>query len=299
MLAKAPYVGYNVHMERTIILYHANCPDGFGGAYAAWKKFGDTAEYRPLSYGNPAPDDLEGAHVYFIDFCYDQERMDAVKAVAKTLTVLDHHEGVEEVSTSMPEFVYDANRSGATIAWTFFHPEQPVPYLLTIIEDDDLFRFANPDTRPLMAYISVKPFSFDFWDELANTLDDSQHSETLLTKVRAYREYFDLLVEQSVDRAKLVLFEGYEVYAGTTHPVKPMVSAFGNALAKKQGPMGLVLQLRQEGVAVSLRGDGTLDLTPIAQKYGGNGHPSSCAFMIPWGTPFPWTPVPKHEDSSN
>jgi oligoribonuclease NrnB/cAMP/cGMP phosphodiesterase (DHH superfamily) len=286
-------------MERTIILYHGNCPDGFGGAYAAWKKFGDTAEYRPMSYGNPVPEDLAGARVYFIDFCYDQERMDAVKAVASTLTVLDHHEGVEEVSTSMPEHVYDANRSGATIAWSYFHPETPVPYLLSLIEDDDLFRFTNPDTRPLLAYISVKPFSFEFWDELASDLADPARSEALLTKVRAYREYFDLLVEQSVERAKLVEFEGYEVYAGTTHPIKPMVSAFGNALAKKKGPMGLVLQIRTEGIAVSLRGDGSLDLTTIAQKYGGNGHPSSCAFFLPWGTSFPWKPVVNDDEDSS
>lgn len=286
-------------MERTIILYHGNCPDGFGGAYAAWKKFGDTAEYRPMSYGNPVPEDLAGARVYFIDFCYNQERMDAVKAVASTLTVLDHHEGVEEVSTSMPEHVYDANRSGATIAWSYFHPETPVPYLLSLIEDDDLFRFTNSDTRPLLAYISVKPFSFEFWDELASDLADPARSEALLTKVRAYREYFDLLVEQSVERAKLVDFEGYEVYAGTTHPIKPMVSAFGNALAKKKGPMGLVLQIRTEGIAVSLRGDGSLDLTTIAQKYGGNGHPSSCAFFLPWGTPFPWKPVVNDDEDSS
>ena len=48
-------------MERTIVAYHGNCPDGFGGAYAAWKKFGDTAEYLPLSYGKPVPEGLAGA----------------------------------------------------------------------------------------------------------------------------------------------------------------------------------------------------------------------------------------------
>lgn len=277
-------------MERTIVIYHGNCPDGFGGAYAAWKKFGNTAEYWPMNYGT-TPEHLEGANVYFIDFCYDQARMDAVKAVAKNLTVLDHHEGVEEVSSSMPNFVYDKNRSGATIAWSYFHPETPVPYLLTIIEDDDLFRFKNPDTKAVMAYISVTPFSFEGWDTLSMTLDNTEEAEAFLTKLRTYREYFDLLVLQSVERAKLVSFEGFEVYAGQTHPNKPMVSAFGNALARKKGPMGLVLQIRTEGIAVSLRGDGTIDLTKVAQKYGGNGHPDSAAFLVPWGAPFPWTPI--------
>ena len=282
-------------MERTIVLYHANCPDGFGGAYAAWKKFGDSAEYRAMGYGDSAPTDLAGANVFFIDFCYEQERMDAVKAIAASLTVLDHHEGVEEVSTSMPAFVYDANRSGATIAWSFFHPDQPVPRLLKIVEDDDLFRFQLPETKAMLSYLAVKPFSFAFWDSLAHDLDDPAHAEALLAKVRVYREYFDLLIEQSVERAKLVEFEGHRVYVGQTHPMKPMVSALGNALARKQGPFGLVVQIRTEGIAVSMRGDGSLDLLPIAQKHGGNGHPFSCAFFVPWGTSLPWTPVPKDE----
>ncbi|MEK7602102.1 MAG: hypothetical protein AAB472_01280 [Patescibacteria group bacterium] len=276
---------------RTLICYHANCPDGFGGAYAAWKKFGTSAEYLPVSYGAPVPDEFAGAMVYFIDFCYTKEVMEKILGEATTLTVLDHHEGIEDVVTSIPEHVYDADHSGATIAWSYFHPETPIPRLLLHVEDDDLFRFKLPETKALLSYISVSPFSFEFWDELAATLDDPERSSALLAKASAYREYFDLLVEQAVDRAKLVSFEGYEVLVGQVHPMKTMVSAYGNALAKKQGPMGLVLQLKSGGVAVSLRGDGTIDLTKIAQKYGGNGHPDSAAFFVEWGSPLPWTPV--------
>ncbi len=283
-------------MERTIVFYHANCPDGFGGAYSAWKKFGDTAQYCPLSYGKPIPENLDGAHLFFIDFCYDQEVMDSIKAVAGSLTVLDHHEGVEEVTRSMPEFVYDVNRSGASIAWAYFHPDVPLPTLLTLIEDDDLFRFKLPDTKAMLAYIAVKPFTFEFWDELAQVLDDPEQKEKMLEKVRAYREYFDLLVEQSVERAKLLQFEDYQILAGVTHPMKPMVSALGNALAKKQGPFAFVLQVREEGIAVSVRGDGSIDLAALTQKYGGNGHHDSAAFFVPWGAPLPWTPVPKEDE---
>ncbi len=282
-------------MDRTIILYHANCPDGFGGAYSAWKKFGDAAEYRALSYGKPVPDDLAGANVYFVDFCYTKEVMDQVNAVVASLTILDHHEGVEEVSKSFPNHVYDANRSGATIAWAYFHPDTMVPTLMKIVEDDDLFRFNLPDTKPMLAYLGVNPFSFEFWDEVAAKLDDPAASEILLEKARSYREYFDLLIAQSVDRAKLVNFEGHQVYVGQTHPMKPMVSALGNALAAKQGPFALVLSIRENGVAVSLRGDGSIDLTVIAQKYGGNGHPSSAAFFVPIDGVFPWTPIPHDE----
>ncbi|MDB5264773.1 MAG: hypothetical protein JWN64_344 [Parcubacteria group bacterium] len=283
-------------MERTVIFYHGNCPDGFGGAYSAWKKFGDSAEYIPLKRGVPEPEDFKGATVFFIDFTYPQEIMDRFLAEAGGLIVLDHHEGIQDVVESMPEHVYDVSRSGATIAWTYFHPDTEVPTLLNHIEDDDLFRFALPDTKPLMAYIGVHPFTFESWDELAAILDDPGRKGIFLEKARAYREYFDLLIAQAVERSKLVSFEGHEVYIGQTQPMKPMVSALGNALARKQPPFGMILQPRENGMSVSLRGDGSIDLTQIAKKYGGNGHPSSAAFFLPWGTPIPWEAVEEKTD---
>jgi len=60
----------NVTMsEKNIaVLYHGGCPDGFGGAYAAWKKFGDDADYIPMKYNWPVPEKLDGKELYFIDF---------------------------------------------------------------------------------------------------------------------------------------------------------------------------------------------------------------------------------------
>ena len=50
-------------MKNNIVLYHAGCPDGFGAAWACWKKFGDNAEYMPVSHGSPPPN-VEGKNVY-------------------------------------------------------------------------------------------------------------------------------------------------------------------------------------------------------------------------------------------
>ena len=43
-------------LMKTLVLYHANCPDGFGAALAAWKHFGNEAEYVPVQYGKEPPD---------------------------------------------------------------------------------------------------------------------------------------------------------------------------------------------------------------------------------------------------
>lgn len=284
-------------MARTIIFYHGSCPDGFGGAYAAWKKFGDSAEYVPLNRGDDPMPDVSGADLYFVDFVYEKERMDEIAKDANSLIVLDHHSGVQEVTESFPGSIFDNNRSGATLAWNYFHPGVPVPLLLSFLEDDDLFLFKLPDTRAVVSYLSVKPYTFESWDELREMLDDPAKSEAFLIKVRTYAEYFELLAQLAADHAKLVLFEGYEVYFATAHPFKPMKSLVGNLLAKKQGPFALVVAAHPKGFGVSIRGDGSIDVSEIASRYGGNGHYSSSGFLIPAGGPLPWTILEKDEDT--
>ena len=36
----------------TLIYYHADCIDGFGAAYAAWRHFGQNASYHPMHHGD-------------------------------------------------------------------------------------------------------------------------------------------------------------------------------------------------------------------------------------------------------
>ena len=38
-----------------VVIYHANCNDGFGAAYSAWKLLGNRAEYHAASHGAPPP----------------------------------------------------------------------------------------------------------------------------------------------------------------------------------------------------------------------------------------------------
>lgn len=277
------------------VFYHADCLDGFGAAYAAWKKFGDTAEYIPVKYGNePLPEEVAGKESYFVDFCYPQEVMDRVLANAKSLVVLDHHQGIKEVVESMPNHIYDASRSGATIAWSYFHPETPMPRLLAHIQDEDLYTFTMPDTRPVGVYLSAQKYDFALWDTIAHELEDESTRTTFLVKANTYLEYFEKLVQISVDHAHPVLFEGHHVLLANSAPVRTLKSAIGNALLKKMPPIGLVMSVHPNGLGVSIRGDGTVDVSKIARKYGGNGHPKSSGFRIPWQMPMPFTSDEEH-----
>ena len=287
---------YNKSMANgTIVFYHGSCPDGFGAAYAAWKKLGESAEYVPLTRGDDPMPDVTGKDLYFLDFVYTKEVMDEIAAKANSLVALDHHAGVREVTESFPGSIFDNDRSGASLAWNYFHPDTPLPKLLAHLEDDDLFRFRLPDTRAVLSYLSVRPYDFAAWDELRALLDDPERSEPLLEKMRTYAEYFELLAEFAAEHAKLVEFEGHRIYFATAHPFKPMKSLVGNILTRKQGPFALVVAAHPKGYGVSIRGDGSVDVSKIAQKYGGNGHKDSSGFLIPANGPVPWTLIEDDE----
>lgn len=276
---------------RTVILYHGNCPDGFGGAYAAWKKFGDTAEYQPLYRDVPPPDpaSFADARLYFVDFCFPQELMDGYVKHAVSVTVLDHHEGVADVIQSMPEFRYTSEHSGAVIAWQYFHPDQSVPKLLQYIEQGDLYKFALPDSEPVLAYVYTVPHTFSAWSNLEQELEHPESFERIRALGAGFAEHKGIIVEQIMRLAELVEFEGYRCYLASCS--KQFTSQVGNKLAHKLPPIAIIAGVHAWGLRVSLRSEGTVDVSELAQRHGGNGHPYAAAFSLKWGDPIPWKPV--------
>ena len=280
------------HYKEIVILYHGKCPDGFGGAYAAWKKFGNAATYIPVDHGDAPPEGLDGREVYLVDFCYETaEQMDALAESTKHLVVLDHHESAKELVVRAPEHVYDKERSGATIAWSYFHSETPLPRLMTYLEDGDLYRYSLPETRDIFSYLLVLPFEFIAWDKLASRLENNAERAEVLKKAGAYTEFFEALAQTSIERAKKVRFEGHEIYFVATHPSMTMKSYVGNQLYKKLPPFALVVTAHPNGFGVSIRGDGSINVSEIAEKYGGGGHPNASGFFVPNGTDLPWVEV--------
>lgn len=278
--------------KEIVVLYHGKCPDGFGAAYAAWKKFGDSAEYIPVDHGDAPPEGLGGREIYLVDFSYETaEHMDLLARTTKRLVALDHHKSSRAFVEGVPEHVYDEKRSGASIAWRYFHPDTPIPSLITYLEDGDLYLYTLPETRDIFSLLLVLPFEFQAWDELMLGLEDATKRVEILKKAKAYTEFFEALAQSSVERAKKVMFEGHEVYFAVTHPNITMKSYVANLLYKKQPPFALVVTAHPNGFGVSIRGDSSVDVSVIATKYGGGGHPGSSGFFIPNGEVMPWTEI--------
>jgi oligoribonuclease NrnB/cAMP/cGMP phosphodiesterase (DHH superfamily) len=274
-------------MKDIVVLYHKNCLDGLGGAYAAWKKFGDSADYIGMERDQALPPDLAGKELYLIDYSFPKETMLELEKKAKRMVVLDHHVGVKDAIESVKEHVFDNDRSGSGIAWNYFHPDVPLPKLLAYVQEIDLWRFALPNSKEVGAYLGTVNLDFETYDTLLPQFEDDKKLADIVERGKAYSEYAEYLCGQIIETAEEVEFEGYTVLA--VNSGRALHSLLGNMLAKKHPPFSIVWYRYRGMWNFSLRGDGSIDLTKIAQKYGGNGHHNAAGFRLPFSSPMPFT----------
>ena len=158
-----------------MMIYHANCADGFGAAWAAWLKWGDAVEYVPCSYGQQPPD-VTGKRVLIGDFSFKRDVIERMGNAAASIVILDHHETAEAELSDWRRFkdkprrftipvveamnadlrrneyrpvcaLFDMSRSGARMVWDFCFPGSDAPMLIKLIEDYELYRFDNKNYR--------------------------------------------------------------------------------------------------------------------------------------------------------
>lgn len=80
---------------KPLVIYHANCADGYGAAFAAWLVLGDEADYMPCQYGKQAEEFMTSLafdrEVYILDFSFPKNVMDEIFRRAEYVVWLDHH----------------------------------------------------------------------------------------------------------------------------------------------------------------------------------------------------------------
>lgn len=261
-----------------VVIYHAKCSDGFGGAWAAWKKFGTDATYIAADDRDHYHVNLDGKIVYIIDYSYPLPVLLELEERAKKLVIIDHHLSARESVESIKEHVYDVDHSGAYLAWQYFFPGEKLPKLIDYIEDGDLYRFSLLDAKPLLAYIHVAPFDFAVFSRIAEDLEIPEGYAKILEQGTLLRTVHERQVEYFANKAELVLFEGYTIYAVNANNI--VASDLGHVLSAKQGPFAIIFNYEKWGWKCSIRGDGSVDVSKIAQKYGGGGHHNASGFAI-------------------
>lgn len=116
-------------MNKVLCIYHSNCADGLGAAWAAKRALGEEVEFIAAKYGEKPPffDVAEvnpetgrpfekdgfwkysGRDILIVDFSYSLGTLRAMAAEARSILVLDHHktarEDLDQLDYPIPAYV--------------------------------------------------------------------------------------------------------------------------------------------------------------------------------------------------
>ena len=88
-------------MDKPLVIYHANCYDGFSAAWVFWHALGGNVDLWPAKYGEPPPR-VEGREVYIVDFSYPRNEMLAMKSVATCAPSMNRYRDEQHAAVRSP-----------------------------------------------------------------------------------------------------------------------------------------------------------------------------------------------------
>jgi hypothetical protein len=216
--------------QRLLCIYHAQCDDGFGAAWAVRHAFNAGAErlqdftgvdFWPAVHAGKVPD-VVGRHVLMVDFVYPAKTMEKLIDGCRSMLVLDHHkssmldvrewaapkvadrtfvaaEAPERFRVTGPKFdmLFDMSRSGAMMAWDHYHPGVEPPNLIKYIQDHDLWAKKLDRIDEFTAGLRSYPMEFEVWDEFAHWSPFEQLLVEGVNILRYKRQLVDIAVKNS------------------------------------------------------------------------------------------------------
>lgn len=294
-------------MTKPLCIYHGHCDDGFAAAWVVRYAFAraargwDAVEFYAGQYQRDPPD-VTGRDVILVDFSYKRPVLLEMAAKARSILILDHHHTAAQDLFGFKEprpFVewqsadgwrmpveangqppvaalFDMGRSGAGMAWDFFHADLPSRIdFINYIEDRDLWRKSLKGGDEFTIALRSYPQDFETWDRLV------LHTEVqeLIDEGRAIQRYYRLRVEELKRSAYQATLAGVPLWISNAPYFA--ASEVAGELAEKGSSFGACyFEVGQGRWAYSLRSRGDFDVSAIAKQYGGGGHKNAAGFTV-------------------
>jgi oligoribonuclease NrnB/cAMP/cGMP phosphodiesterase (DHH superfamily) len=279
-----------LHQEEVdCLVYHYPCCDGSGAAVSGWLARGESIEYMPLDYSKPFDDQqFHNKNVVFIDCALKKEQLLRVRETAKKVMVLDHHDSAEKNLRGVDGCFFCMENSGAILGWHYFHGlEKPAPDVLQLIEDRDLWKWAERErSEPLYHAILALPHQPGF--KKYCTLFEPAELEKLIEQGRVImQQNKDWCVAKITEaqRKKFQLPNDAQVYDVISLEVQEerLVSELSEELYNKYDVDFILLwyELADHKYKLSFRNNKTaVNVGDIASSLGGGGHPRAAGATI-------------------
>ena len=267
-----------------LVLYHGDCDDGFGAAWAAWNMWPDI-EYREVKRGAQLPN-VEGRRVLMLDFAYDRATTELLASRAETFTVIDHHTTSQRELVGLDYCFFDPERSGAGLAWDLIHVKARPP-MINYIEDHDLGRDQLPWIKEWVAAFRTFARTFEDWSKLdelwrrCNELFREGPPETIVEMGEAILKAQAVQINWIRETSQRMNIVGHVVPVANscifrTEAAAELAKGWPFAVVWYRMNTGKIrLSFSSTGKGVSVK-----DVSKIAERYGGGGRARAAGAII-------------------
>lgn len=259
--------------------YHDDMDGKCAGAIV--HKFFEGGEFFRINYKDDFPFDKinPGELVVIVDFSLQRPgEFERLLEVTDNVIWIDHHKSAIEKPDN-PHHLDGIRRdgtAGCVLTWEFFYPNIPVPNVVALLGDYDIWAFKyGEDTNRLQTGIRLydtRPDS-EMWkkwlDPAYLPIDELRFGEISLQ----YRNnYYAGLVKSW---AFFTEFEGYKAIACNAGSVSSQL--FDTVMEDYDIMLPFCFDGKQWTVSVYTKKD--IDCSEIAKKYGGGGHKQAAGFQ--------------------
>jgi len=274
----------NLLQHPVLIIYHGNCPDGFAAALAAdlfFQQYENHQSHVSFHKGRHGhlPPDCQDKEIYIVDFSYHRDKMKSLCEQAVKVTLIDHHISAEKELHNLEsehdnlKIIFDMDQSGAVLSWKFFH-NTAVPKLFEHIQDNDLWQFKLKDTRPIIMAVMSYDLEFKTW---SSWLEDKDSLTQLCSEGLILERQTNKMIKRYKPAARMGKIAGYTI------PVVNAPGSIGSELLHQLSdgyPFAAAYEDKRDRRVWQLRSGGkkAIDVSEIAQQFGGGGHKNASGF---------------------
>lgn len=229
------------------------------------------SQFVAMNYGDELPD-LKDKKVYIVDFSFPAEVMQTIREKAADVVWLDHHATSVAIQEKLGWGTIKNEECGATLTWKTLFPEEELPSILTYIRDKDLWIWKEKDSRAVSESLADMFRGDDFSGLLSTNPNDLVDKGRLLLARKHER------VLAACARGFTTQLNGSSAFAVNSDKD---ASDIGDHINAKIGfPVAVMFHFNGKVWVYGLRSL-SVDVSAIAQKYGGGGHKQAAGFSSP------------------
>ena len=287
------------------IIYHRADNDGWCSAAIAKHALETEAHLIGYDYGDDFPwEEVDSHHdVVMVDISFELfDDMIRLEQSCQELIWIDHHRTAINKAAKRDFKPHGIRREGSSaceLAWEYFFPDKKIPGAVKLLGRYDVFDLDfHPNVLPfemgMRLRTDLNPQNSEAmagWLELFSSEHSIRPLQSALRAGAVVIDYQDQWYARVMDRSFVLKWEG-KTFVAVNCPYTGSRS-FDSVFSPTKHDARLSYYQRADGgwsVSMYSTPEEGVDLSGIAQKHGGGGHPGACGFtcsVLPWseGTP--------------